>query len=406
MNDYNAPRRLAVLLAATLAACSHAPQKPAPAPEAAAAPAPAVSTDAAPAPAPVMQTTAPQRYTVKKGDTLWGISSMYLKDPWLWPDIWYANPAIKNPHLIYPGDVLILGTNAEGRPTLSVERNGQIVNEPAPAQAPVAAAPVTAAPVQAAPAPSNLPVDKLSPQVHYQPLNAAVTTVSLEGLRPFLSRTRVIGSGELDDSGYVLSSMDERPAMGAGNEIYGRGLQTGNGTRYTIYRIGDKYKDPDSGDTLGYEATYIGDAEVERWGDPQKLLLSSTASEVMAGDKLVPAGPATDVDLHFFPHKPAGTVQGQIAAVLGGVGQIGQFNVVLLNRGTNSGVDAGTVLAVYHGGHTVKDPTGAGFFSSNVETPQERSGTLMVFRAFKDSSYAVVMQATLEIHVKDVVGNP
>lgn len=402
MNDYNAPRRLAVLLAAaTLAACSHAPQKPAPAP--AQVPAPATTAPAPAAPAPVMQASAPARYTVKKGDTLWGISSMYLKDPWLWPDIWYANPSIKNPHLIYPGDVLILGTNAEGRPTLSVERNGQVVNEPAPV---AAAAPVANAPVQAAPSPSNLPVDKLSPQVHYQSLNAAVTTISLEGLRPFLSRTRVIDSGELDDSGYVLSSMDERPAMGAGNEIYARGLQSGNGTRYTVYRIGGKYKDPDSGDTLGYEATYIGDAEVERWGDPQKLLLSSTASEVLPGDKLVPSGPATDVDLHFFPHKPAGTVQGQIAAVLGGVGQIGQFNVVLLNRGTSSGVDAGTVLAVYHGGHIVKDPTGAGFFSSNVETPQERSGTLMVFRSFKDSSYAVVMQASLEIHVEDVVGNP
>ena len=398
MNDYNAPRCLAMLLAAALAACSHAPLKPAPMPEA--APAPATVAPTPSAPAPVIQEAAPQRYTVKKGDTLWGISSMYLKDPWLWPDIWYANPAIKNPHLIYPGDVLILGTTAAGRPSLSVERNGQIVNEPAPV------APVVAAPVAPAPALSSLPVEKLSPQIHYQPLNAAVTTVSLEGLRPFLSRTRVISSGEFDDSGYVLSSMDERPAMGGGNDIYARGLQSGNGTRYTVYRIGDKYKDPDSGDTLGYEATYIGDAEVERWGDPQKVLLTSTASEVMPGDKLVPSGPETGVDLSFFPHKPSGTVQGQIAAVLGGVGQIGQFNVVLLNRGTNSGVDPGTVLAIYHGGHRVKDPQGGWLFGSSVETPQERSGTLMVFRCFKDSSYAVVMSATMEIHVEDVVGNP
>lgn len=400
MNDYNAPRRLAVLLAATLAACSHAPQKPAPAPEA--APAPATVVTPASAPAPAMQASAPVRYTVKKGDTLWGISSMYLKDPWLWPDIWYANPAIKNPHLIYPGDVLILGTTAEGRPSLSVERNGEIVAEAAAAPVGVTPQAVAAAP---APAPTNLPVDKLSPQVHYQPLNAAVTTVSLEGLRPFLSRTRIISSGELDDSGYLLSSMDERPAMGVGDDIYGRGLQSSGGSNYTIYRIGDKYRDPDSGDTLGYEATYIGEAKVERWGEPQKLILTSTAVEALPGDRLVPSGPETAIDLTFFPHKPSGTVQGQIAAVLGGVGQIGQYNVVLLNRGTDAGVDPGTVLGIYHGGHRVKDPHG-GWFSGSVETPQERSGTLMVFRSFKNSSYAIVMQATFEIHVEDVVGNP
>lgn len=137
MNDYNAPRYLAALLPlALLAACVHAPKKPAPA-----TPAPQPATVSAPAeasaiPAPVMQAAAPQRYTVKKGDTLWGISSMYLKNAWAWPDIWYANPAIKNPHLIYPGDVLILGYNQEGRPSISVERNGQVVTE-----APAAAAP-------------------------------------------------------------------------------------------------------------------------------------------------------------------------------------------------------------------------------------------------------------------------
>ena len=402
MNDYNAPRYLAVLLPAVLlTACAHAPKKPAPAP----APAPAtvsapVAASAAPA-APEMQPEAPLRYTVKKGDTLWGISSLYLKSPWAWPDIWYANPDIKNPHLIYPGDVLVLGRTAAGRPTLSVERNGQVVSE-----APVAA--TTVAPkAAAAPAPvvmSNLPVTKLEPQVRYLPLDQAVTTVPLEGLRPFLSKTRIVSRSEMEDAGYIMRAADSQPAMGAGTEVYARGLKPAEGTRYGIYHLGDKYIDPENNDTLGYEATYVGEATVQAWGDPQKAVLTSTARDARPGDRFLAESGNGILDLTFPPHRPAGTVNGQIAAVLSGEAQIGQYDVVLLNRGTKAGVDPGTVLGIYRRGGSAKDTVGGGLFS--VTLPTERSGTLMVFRSFDNASYAVVMQATREIHVTDVVANP
>lgn len=410
MNDYNAPRYLAALVPlALLAGCAHAPKKPATPPPAPAAVTAAPTTSAAPAPAPVeMQTEAPLRYTVKKGDTLWGISSMYLKSPWRWPDIWYANPDIKNPHLIYPGDVLILGHTASGEPTLSVERNGEVVSE-APVAATVAA--VTAASV-APPAQvqeevkmTGLPVTKLEPQVRYLPLSAAVTSVNLDGLRPFLSKTRVVTRREMADAGYILQAADAQPAMGANTEIYARDIKPAEGTRYAIFHLGDAYIDPENNDTLGYEGTYIGEATVQAWGDPQKVYITSAAKEARAGDRFLTEAGNGALDLNFPPHAPAKTISGQIAAVLSGEAQIGQYDVVLLNRGSKDGVDPGTVLGIYRKGQKVSDSNG-GLFSGTVTTPTERSGTLMVFRSFDNSSYAVVMIAKREIHVADVVANP
>jgi hypothetical protein len=415
MNHYNAPRKLAAgLLVTLLAGCALFHKKPAP--PAPVTTAPATATVAAPVAAtqaPVMQATAPQRYTVKKGDTLWGIASMYLRDAWAWPDIWYANPDIKNPHLIFPGDVLILGTTASGRPTLSVERNGQIVTQatatapaPAPAAAAVtASAPVAAAPAAAAVASPKLPVQKLEPEVHYQPLSAAVTAVPLDGLRPFLSKTRIVNASEMDDAGYLLSSFQGGPASGGGGEVYGRNLKSESGARYEIFRKGQKYVDPDSGDTLGYEAMYIGDATVEAWTDPAKLLINSSTQEAIQGDRFLPTS-GDNVDLNFQPHRPGKTVDGQIMAVLGGVGQIGQYDVVVLNRGKNDGIDPGTVLGIFRKGGQVIDRTAGLFSSSTVSLPTERSGTLMVFRSFDRASYALVMQATHEIHLEDMVANP
>ena len=410
MNDYNAPRYLAVLLPAVLlTACAHAPKKPAPAPAPAPATVSAPVAASAPAPAPEMQTTAPLRYTVKKGDTLWGISSMYLKTPWAWPDIWYANPDIKNPHLIYPGDVLVLGHTASGQPSLSVERNGQIVSE-APSVATVSAVAAATIAPKAAAAPSavvmtNLPVSKLEPQIRYQALNEAISTVPLDGLRPFLSKTRIVTKGEMEDAGYIMQAADNQPAMGADTLVYARGIKSAEGARYGIYHLGDRYVDPQNGDTLGYEATYVGEAMVQTWGDPQRVILTSTTHEAQAGDRFLSEPGNGVIDLSFPPHHPAKTVDGQIAAVLSGEGQIGQYDVVLLNRGTKAGVDPGTVLGVFRRGGTVKDKVGGGLFNS-VDLPLERSGTLMVFRSFENASYALIMQANREIHVKDVVANP
>jgi len=386
MNDYNATRCLTALcLAGLLAACASAPKKPLPAPAAPPPPPPAPQTQIQPAnpPPPELLPLAPRTYVVKKGDTLWGIASMYLQDPWRWPDIWYANPAIKNPHLIYPGDQFMLGY-INGRPTITVVRNGQVVNEAAA---------------------TSLPVDKLEPQIRYTPINQAIPTIPLNSIHQFLSGTRVVSKDELQNAGYLLRSLDGRPVVGLGGEVYGRGLKKSGGARYNVFRLGEKYVDPDNGDTLGYEATYIGDASVQRWGDPSKLILTATAQEAMAGDRFLPVV-AQELNQDYLPHAPAKPVSGDIIAVLGGVIEIGQFQVVVLDRGTDAGLDVGTVLGIFGRTEKVSDPYAFDGLSGSVTLPGEREGTLLVFRTYEKVSYGLVMVATHEIHLLDAVKNP
>jgi LysM repeat protein len=432
MNDYNAPHRLAALLLTVvlLSGCAYfAKKKTAPAPAATPAPAPATiqapppEASAPPPPAPVLQETAPVRYTVKKGDTLWAIAGLYLKDPASWPDIWYANSGIKNPHLIYPGDVLVLN-NVGGHPSLSVERDGQVVTEtsppptaptpastsnPIPASEPVAAnpAPAAAAPVPEPELTANLPVTKIEPQIRYQPLSEAVPTLPLASIKAYLSKTRVVSKNELSNAGYIIGSSDQRPDMGVGDEVYARGVSETNGGRYDLFRLDDPYVDPENGDKLGYQATYIGNATVETWGDPARLILTLSPQEAEAGDRLLPVSADTELDANFMPHRPAKSVQGEIMAVLGGVEEIGQYQVVVLNRGADAGLDAGAVLDIYRGGATLDDSYSPKFFGGGtIKVPPEHSGTLMVFRTFKQVSYALVMQATHEIHLEDTVASP
>ena len=429
MTNYNAPRQLtAAVLLVLLAACVHTKPKPATAPAPAAAPVPA--TVAAPAPAttpPPMQTEAPVRYTVKKGDTLWGIANMYLKDPTAWPDIWYANGSIKNPHLIFPGDVLVLG-NVGGRPALSVERNGQVATEisPPPVASTVSAPAVTTTGTVATTAPTlstkatpaaatavtasiagpALPVTKLEPQVRYLPLSEAVPAVPTTAIRPFLTQTRIVSKNELDNAGYLLSSQNQEPAMASDTEVYARDLNQTLGARYNVYRVGDKYVDPENGSVLGYQATYIGSAEVETWGEPQKVLLTKTVQEALNGDRLLPVTDDTALQAAFMPHRPAKQVNGQVVSVIGAVQEIGQFGVVVINRGSNAGLDPGAILDIQYKGANVPDPYHGGFLSGTTKLPNANSGTLMVFRVFANASYALVMQSSREIHVEDYVVSP
>lgn len=320
----------------------------------------------------------PERYVVVAGDTLWDIAGKYMYDPWYWPEIWYVNQQINNPHLIYPGDLLTFSYDADGKPRVSIEQR---------AGAGVANG------------------VKLLPHARIEAIQQAIPTIPIDAIKQLLVYPMVLGKNELEKSPYVLSSRDERLISGAAEKVYGRSpQQIWEAQRYRVYRSGQVYYNPGSREVLGYEAIYVGDAEVERPGDPALLYLTQTNREVRAGDRLVPMLDADNMDMHFLPHSPVNLVKGQIIAVYDGVQRIGQYQVVVMNLGLREGINRGHVLAVYQQGRKVRDQ----FIKarSRIDLPEERAGILMVFRVFERVSYALVMTAFTDMKVLDHVRNP
>jgi LysM repeat protein len=322
---------------------------------------------------------APLRYTVKRGDTLWGISTMYLRDPWNWPEIWYDNPQVANPHLIYPGDVLVLAYGADGRPQVRLERGG-------PA--------------------------RLEPRLRSSPLEGAIPTIPYSAIAAFLSRPSLLSAREVDRAPHVLAFRDEHQAGGSGNDVYVRGLKAPAGARFIIVHVGEKLRDPDNGHVLGYEGLYTATAVVERPGDPAKLTLLDSARETLRGDVLFADNASSP--LTFTPRAPTTPVRGRIISVVDNVHLIGQYNIVAINRGTLQGVDAGTVLAVDQAGDVVPDRGPASYdnwgrsdtFARHVRLPEERAGTVLVFKAYDRMSYALVVGALEQMRIADIVRNP
>src|SRR5215469_1076839 len=349
-NQVLVARAAAGVLAAcvALAGCSHFRHHdaaPAPAPataetsatsEATATPAPqemtateaAVSTPgAAAAPAATSADTgsmvnpsAPMHYTVKKGDTLWGIATMYLKDPWLWPEVWVINPQVPNPHLIYPGDTLALGYGANGRPVVYLETAGAL---------------------------------RLDPRLRSEQLANAIPTIPYNSIAAFLSRPTVMSEDEIRHAPYVLAFRDMHQVAGSGIEVYVKNLSATPNARYSVMHIAVPLVDPDDGKLLGYEGIYTATALVERPGEPAKALLTDPARETLAGDRLLSQD--NEMPLNFTPHPPSGDIRGRIIDVVGGTDLVGQFEVVVINRGKRHGMEPGTVLAIDQQGDSVRD---------------------------------------------------
>ncbi|MGM0593164.1 MAG: LysM peptidoglycan-binding domain-containing protein [Pseudomonadota bacterium] len=382
----------AALTLALMTGCASAPEQPQAEPEPTPSTAPtepAQPESAQPEPAQSepareveLKPDYPQSYTVVKGDTLWDISSKFLHDPWMWPQLWQVNPQIENPHLIYPGDVLTLYF-IDGKPVLRVERPG----------APDAPAETHG---------KTYPTVKLQPKVRVRSLEDAVPTISLDDIGTFLTRPRVLSEGELEMQPYVVAHTENRLASGAGYNLYARGIKEDEVyPEYVLVRAGDEYVDPDTGEVLGYEAFYLGEARTQVFGDPTKLYVTEANREILRGDRLMPKG---DDRLHFsyMPRPPENEVRGKIISVLDGVAQIGQFQVVVLNLGRQEDMAPGHVLSVLQSGTTVSDTIA----DEEVRLPDEKAGSVMVFRVFERVSYALVMRATKAIHLHDAVVTP
>ncbi|WP_086934374.1 LysM peptidoglycan-binding domain-containing protein [Agarilytica rhodophyticola] len=318
---------------------------------------------------PILQDNVPDTHTVVKGDTLWDISGRFLKNPWMWPEIWHVNAQIENPHLIYPGDVIRL-VYLSGQPRLTVDRSGRVF--------------------------------KLSPKARILTAEEAIDTIPLDKINSFLSRSRIVGEEELKTAPYVVAGKDENLIAGAGDEIYIRGDLKEKFAVYGIYRPGEMFIDPETREKLGMQALDIGSGEVSALnGEISTLEVSRTTEEIRIGDRLLEQEERS-IDSTFFPSAPVGPVEGVILAVEGGVRLVGKMDVVVINRGEREGIQAGNVMAVYKRGNRIRDRIS----QQNVTLPDERAGLVMVFRVFEKLSFALVLEAEKGIKVNDKVKNP
>jgi hypothetical protein len=326
---------------------------------------------------PALNPRHPESYTVQRGDTLWDIAAMFLRDPWYWPEIWQVNPQIENPHLIYPGDVLSLAYLNDGRPAINVERG---------------------------PFAGGGGVERLSPRIREQPLEEAISTIPYETLASFLSRPTVLDKDQRRKAPYIVAQR-EGLLGSSGRDVYARGTDAPVGSVFSVVAVGGELRDPDNKDVLGYAGIYVGQGRVDRSGDPSTLRLLESTREAAIGDLLIEEEVATP--FNFLPRAPAQQVEGRIMSVIDGVSLIGQYQVVVINRGANSGLEPGNVLRVYKTGRTIRDEVpGHGVFHEKVRLPDEPAGTMMVFRTFDRISYALIMEATDAIAVLDTVRNP
>ncbi len=319
---------------------------------------------------------APERYVVKRGDTLWDISEHFLRDPWLWPEIWQVNPEIKNPHLIYPGDVVFLTYDADGRPMLTVQR--------------------------------GRPTVKLSPKTRPSRIDKAISTIPIDAIQQFLTPARVVTKEEYDQAPYIVAFQDGRVIASSTNKAYVRGLSTEEAvSRYSIVRLGKPYRNPDAkkDNILGYETIEVANANLMRDGDPASFTIADSNREAMKGDRLFPV--VDEIILQTYtPHAPEKDVEGLIIEVLDGVSRIGQYHVVVLNIGADMGIERGHVLSVHQSGRQVRDPFAAKRSGDVVTLPDEEAGVVLVFRTFEKVSYALVMRALRDIRLHDKVTNP
>lgn len=312
---------------------------------------------------------APERYTVARGDTLWDISSRFLRHPWQWPGVWQVNPQIRNPHLIYPGDVIYL-YDCSGRPCLGLERGqGQV---------------------------------RLSPAMRTIPHREAIEPMPIEAVRHFLRDHRIVDDPEnLDELAYVVGGEDRRLMGGVGDRLYARGEVEGSG-RVGLYRMGERFMDPVTGELLGLELESVGQARRERQeSDIVVLEVTLSRQEVRSSDIVLPLE-ARDLVTEFTPRAPEQEVEGTILAVPGGLQFIGRLQVVALDRGRRDGLEPGHVLMVEQRGERVSDPRTGEF----LRLPGEDAGLVMVFQPYEKMSYGLVMKASRTLSVGDRVHTP
>jgi LysM repeat protein len=340
------------------------------------------------APVPQVNSNAPLTYTVKRGDTLWGIASMYLRDPWDWPEVWYINPNIRNPHLIYPGDKLALAYDSSGRPQVRLVEASAL---------------------------------RLEPRLRSAPIAAAIPTIPYSAIASFLSRPTVLTKTEAEGAPHIVAFRDDHQIAGSGVIAYIAGLGPEPHSRYSVIHVSEKLRDPDTGHLLGYLGIYTATALVTQppTHPATRAALIDTARESLRGDKLI----STDIQapLNLVPRAPASQIDGKIVWIVGDTGVsdlAGQYDIVVINRGSDAGLEPGNVLEADKAGEVVRDTEGShggvlrlmgnlgSALAPRVRLPDERAGTLLVFKTYPQVSFGLIVGSSNTLSVGDVVHNP
>ncbi len=325
---------------------------------------------------------APDQHEVVKGDTLWGISQMFLEHAWCWPQVWGMNREdIKNPHWIYPGQIVYFDRVA-GRLRL-----GQSTSS------------------NAGSTDGDIPTVKLSPQIRSENLaNNAISTISANSIEPFLSQPLVLEENELNNTPRIVAAQQGHVNAGKNEKVYAMGDLKDN-VIFQVYRPATPLKDPETKQILGYEAAYVGAIKLTRAGksehEASAFLVTASKEELTVGDRLLPV-PRSEMT-NYVPHPPSTDINGRIVSIYGGVSMAGQNQTVSINKGAKDGIDIGTVLQMYRLGEVIVDKTQG---KSVVKLPDEQYGTLFIYRVFKNVSYGLIMQVTDSAQVGDIVKKP
>lgn len=321
---------------------------------------------------------APDRYVVVKGDTLWDISGRFLKQPWRWPEIWRLNKdEIKDPHWIYPGDVIVLDYS-DGSPRLRLMKNHSSGGSSGEV--------------------------KLSPRVRSEPSTGfAIPSIAPSVIEPYLSQPLVVGVDQLKGAPRVAQGPDDRVILSVGEKAYIVGIAEGDPNQiWQIYRPGKALTDPDTKELLGYEAEYLGDAKLQNQKNGVTTMqILKIKQEITVGDRLVPAR-RSDV-FSYIPHAPTNDFGGKVISAYGGVAEIGQYGIPVINRGSRDGVELGHVLALYKQGRPIKKESAK---EPTLTTPAEVNGYAFVFRVFERVSYALIMNVRHPVNVMDEAHKP
>ncbi|MBI2769322.1 MAG: LysM peptidoglycan-binding domain-containing protein [Burkholderiales bacterium] len=349
---------------------------------------------------------APDQYTVKRGDTLWAISSVFLTSPWRWPELWGMNiEQIRNPHRIYPGQQLVLD-KSNGRATLRLQQAASGSTD------------------------GVAPTDtiRVSPRSRFETLaDASLPTLQPHLIEPFLAEPIIVDELTLERAPRIVATQEGRVLISRGDRAYARGpaaspLVEKDARRteeYRVFRDAKPLKDPVTAKVLGYEAQYLGKAALVRSESvrevatksgteptiiPATIDIVSTKEEMRVGDRLLPE-PARQL-LSYVPHAPTAPVAGSIVSVYGSaVTFAGQNQVVVINRGTADGLESGHVLVILKDGQRILDKSQRGE-RTDIKLPDERNGLLMVFRPFEKLSYALILEITDGVRIGDRVANP